>query len=99
MTLAFGKTINSFQGQNVGPTQPGQPINPIQAIIVDPGTRVFESTSPGLFYSVLSRVTTLGDPNDITTSAIFFNGNNMTRHRILNITSRKDGLPYAKVTL
>ena len=71
LTLAFSKTIHSFQGQNVGPSQPGQPKNMIQSIVVDPGTRSFEATSPGLFYSVLSRVTTLGDPNDITTSAIF----------------------------
>ena len=43
----------------------------IQSIVVDLGTRSFEAASPGLFYSVLSRVTTLGGPNDITTSAIF----------------------------
>ena len=71
LTLAFGKTIHSFQGQNVGPTQPGQPKNMIQSIVVDPGTRSFEAALSGLFYSVLSRVITLCDPNDITTSAIF----------------------------
>ena len=34
LTLAFGKTIHSFQGQNVGPGLPHQPENPIQTIVV-----------------------------------------------------------------
>ena len=50
LTLAFGKTIHSFQGYNVGPTKEGQPDNPIQSIVVDPGTRAFEAKAPGLFF-------------------------------------------------
>ena len=99
LTLAFGKTIHSFQGQNVGPTRPGQPENPIKSIVVDLGPRSFEGSAPALAFSICSRATTLGDPNDLTTSALFFNGNNMNRDRIQNITCRKDGLPYAKVAL
>jgi hypothetical protein len=37
LALAYGKTAHTFQGQNVGPVQPGRPENPIKRIIVDPG--------------------------------------------------------------
>ena len=99
LTLAFGKTIHSFQGKNVGPTLPHHPENPIQTIVVDPGTRVFEGSSPGLLYSVISRITTLGYPHDIFTSPLFFTGFNMTRERLQHITLRNDGRTYAKVLL
>ena len=99
LTLAFGKTIHSFQGYNVGPTKENQPENAIKSIVVDPGTRSFEANSPGLFFSVSSRVTTLGDPRDFTTSALFFIGSNMTPNRIKNITRKQDGTPYKKVIL
>ena len=64
LVLAFAKTCHTFQGQNVGPVQPGQPPNSFEKIIADPETRSFEGTNPGLFYSILSRGTTLGDEND-----------------------------------
>ena len=99
LTLAFGKTIHSFQGPNVGATCPHQPQNPIQTIVVDPGTRAFEGSSPCLLYSVISRITTLGYPHDIFTSPLFFTGFNMTRERLQHITLRKDGRTYAKVLL
>ena len=75
------------------------PENPIQTIVVDPGTRAFEGSSPGLLYSVISRITTLGYPHDIFTSPLFFTGFNMTRERLQHITLRKDGRTYAKVLL
>ena len=59
LTLAFGKTVHTFQGQSVGPVKEGQPPNAIQYIIVDPGERGFEGMNPGLFYTILSRITTL----------------------------------------
>ena len=99
LTLAFGKTIHSFQGQNVGPTLPHQPENPIQTIVVDPGTRAFEGSSPGLLYSIISRSTTLGYLHDIFTSPLFFTGFNMTTQRLQHITLRKDGRTYGKVLL
>ena len=99
LTLAFGKTIHSFQGQNVGPTCPGQPKNSVQHIVVEPGTRSFEGNSPGLLYSVISRITTLGDPFDLFTLALFFHGDNINRERLQNITYRNDSKPYAKFLL
>ena len=86
LTLAYARTIHSFQGCNAGPCWPGQQENDIQRIIVDPGTRQFEGQNPGLFYTALSRITTMGDPVDKSTSAIFFTGSNMTPNRIMNIT-------------
>ena len=37
LTLAFAKTIHTFQGANVGPTYPGQPPNEVSRVIVFPG--------------------------------------------------------------
>ena len=61
LTLAFGKTVHTFQGQNVGPVKEGQTPNATQYIIVDPGERSFEGNNPGLFYTILSRITTFGN--------------------------------------
>ena len=38
LSLAFAKTIDTFQGQNAGPVDPGKPPNPIQRVICDPGS-------------------------------------------------------------
>ena len=97
LKLSFGKTIHTFQGASVGPVSPGQPPNAIKSVICDPGTRTFEGINPGLFYTLLSRVTTLGTDEDRTSSAIFFMGNDMNKARIKNITMKDDGKTYQKV--
>ena len=51
LTLAYGKTAHTFQGQNVGPVPAGRPKNAIPEIICDPGTRRFEGFHCGLFYT------------------------------------------------
>ena len=89
--LAYAKTIHTIQGYNVGPTQPGTPNNAIQRIICDPGTKTFEHQNPGLFYTLITRPTTMGDPGDKFSSAIYFNGNNMTMDHILQISLTKQG--------
>jgi hypothetical protein len=61
LALAYGKTLHTLQGQNVGPAGPECPENAIQKIIVDPGTRKFEGVNVGLFYQLLSRATTIGN--------------------------------------
>ena len=86
LRLAFAKTIHTFQGANVGPMPTGSPQNMIRSIVVDPGTRGFEGNNPGLFYTLTSRGTTLGDPFDNLSSALFFSGKNMNPERIRNIT-------------
>jgi len=92
LTLAYGKTAHTFQGQSAGPE------HPVEVIIVQPGTRQFEGTCPGLFYVMLSRATTIGNRQDRTDSAIFFHTNEMNYDRITNITmNKKTNTPFKKV--
>jgi hypothetical protein len=51
LTLAYEKTVHTFQGQTVGPTAPGKPENAVKRIIVEPGNRTFEGNNCG--YSIL----------------------------------------------
>ena len=96
-SLAFAKTIHSFQGATLGPTPQGRPENNFLHIVADPGTRQFESTTNGLFYTLLSRVTTIGDLKDPATSAIAFTGSNMNVNRIKNINRKVNGDYYENV--
>ena len=100
LSLAFAKTIHTFQGGNAGPVDDGKPPNPIQRIICDPGTKQFEGINIGLFYTLLSRATTLGNIDDTSfkNSAIYFIGNNMNEDRITNITKNAHGNDYLKVS-
>ena len=83
LTLAYGKTAHTFQGQSAGPG------HPVETIVVQPGTRQFEGTCPGLFYVMLSRATTIGTLPERKDSAIFFHTNEMTHDRITNIYKNK----------
>ena len=95
LRLAFAQTIHTFQGQNAGPVEIGQPPNAIQKLVCEPGTRRFEGNCVGLFYTLLSRVTTFGNPLDKFSSAIYFTGTNMNTERVLNITLNEKGQMYA----
>ena len=64
--------------------------------MANPGTRQFESTTNGLFYTLLSRVTTIGDMKDLTTSAIYFIGDNMNGDRIKKINRKKSGTGHGE---
>ena len=97
LSLAFARTIHSFQGASVGKTPPGQPDNTFHRIIADPGTRRFEGRASGLFYTLLSRATTLGEVGKPETSAMLFNGPNMTPSRIRAIKKSEDGTDYKKI--
>ena len=89
LQLAFGKTIHTFQGNNVGQVNQGQQENHIKKIVVDPGDRKFEGLNIGTFYSIQGRITTMGDPNNKKTSAIFFTGQNFkTIDRVMNIRQK-----------
>ena len=94
LRLAFAQTTHNFQGQNVGPVRLGQAPNSIQKLVCDPGTRRFNGDCIGLFYTILSRVTTFGNPLDKFSSAIYFTGRNMNTERILNITLNEKGQMY-----
>jgi hypothetical protein len=92
LTLAYGKTAHTFQGQTAGPG------HPIEVIIVQPGTRSFEGQCPGLFYVLLSRAATIGVKKDHSDSAIFFFTNDMTYDRIWDLSkNKKTGRLYKSV--
>jgi hypothetical protein len=57
----------------------------VEMIVLDPGSKSFENLCPGSFYVGLSRATTMGDGNT-KDSAIFFQGPNMTKQRLQNMT-------------
>jgi hypothetical protein len=72
----------------------------LQKLVIDIGTRQFEGNNLGLSYTAFSRATQLGDPEDIMTSALFFDGPNVKPTRLMNITSTADKTKlYKKVIL
>src|SRR6476620_2498635 len=95
LRLAFAQTIHTFQGQNAGPVEPGQAPNAVQKLVCDLGTRRFEGNCMGLFYTLLSRVTTFGNKVDKFSSAISFTGTNMNMGRVLDLTLNEKGHMYA----
>ena len=99
LSLAYGKTVHTFQGQTVGPVPPGRPENAIKRIIVEPGTRQFEGNNVGLFYTAASRPTTIGRSDDKMSSAIYFDGPDFSRERITGLTKDKKGKLYKKAAL
>ena len=99
LSLAYGKTVHTFQGQSVGPVPPGRPENAIQRIIVEPGNRQFEGNNVGLFYTTASRPTTIGTPDNKLSSAIYFDGPDFSRKRITNLTRDNSGKLYRKAQL
>lgn len=104
LTLAYRKTAHTFQGQTTGPVYDSKrPKNQIERIIIDPGTRLFEGNNVGCFYTMCSHGTSCGketgSENDKFTSAIYFNSNNMCKHRITKLTIGSDGKIYHKAML
>ena len=92
--IGFCLTMHTFQGQNAGPVEHGHSPNAVQKLIWDPGTRRFEGNCIGLFYTLLSKITTFGDPHDKFSSAIYFTGSNMNTERVLNINRNGKGYMY-----
>lgn len=60
-----------------------------ECIICDPDIKKSEVRHTGLFYTALSRATTLGDDDGLN-SAIYFIGNNITRERIQQVTMQSN---------
>ena len=89
LRLAFAISIHQCQGCSIGPTAPGQPNNAAERMILNPGTRSFETLAPGLGYTGMARATTLGG-DKIEESALFFCGDDLTTSRLCNMTKYKD---------
>lgn len=89
LDLAFARTIHRFQGLSAGPVDKGKIPNMYECIICDPDVKSSESRATGLFYTALSRATTLGDENGLN-SAIYFTGTDFTRDRIKNLSMKSN---------
>ena len=84
--IAWARTIHLFQGLQAGQNYP------IKKIIADPGSLDFEKIYPGIFYTLLSRVSTIGsNARASKDSALYFIGSNMCEHRVTNLCTNKDG--------
>ena len=93
LVLSFARTIHTFQGQSAGPTNNNN-INPVMRIICDVGTPRFESQNIGLFYTALSRATTIGsESNSRHDSAIFFT-HSLDKTRLDRLTTKVDNTDY-----
>lgn len=97
LRLAYGQTIHTFQGATVGPSTSKRRYI-AQSIIVDPGTLSFEGKCPGLFYSGVSRPTTNGIFEDVFSSALYFEGKNMSNNRMKDMVHGKDGRVFSRIT-
>ena len=82
LNLAFATTIHKCQGISAGIVKEGQPPNTIKSIVLDPGTKAFESDCPGTFYVGLRQATTVGSNDKI----IYFLGGNINPTRLISMT-------------
>ena len=58
-------------------------------IVCNPDVKAAEGRATGLFYTAISRATTLGDNNGLH-SAIYFSGPNLTRDRVQHLTLKSN---------
>ena len=86
LQVAYARTIHTFQGLAAGPTPSGEPTQ-YQCIVCDPDDRFFEGKNLGLFYTAVSRATTLGDDTGLN-SAIYFTGTTFNQDRIRNLDTK-----------
>ena len=89
LELAYARTIHKFQGLSAGPVDAGKIPNPYLCIICDPDQKKYEGKALGLFYTAISRATTLGDKMGLN-SAIYFTGDFFDESRIQRLTHCKD---------
>jgi hypothetical protein len=88
--LSFATTIHRCQGLTIGKNKEEQQQNSVQSMILDPGTKSFESNCPGTAYVGISRATSMNQ-NLIDDSSIFFCGKNINNNRFINMTKTPDG--------
>ena len=81
LVLAWGITVHRFEGQSAGPVDPGKIPNAYKCVVFDPHDSTAEMLALGLFYTGVSRATTLGDDTGLN-SALFFEGKEATVMRM-----------------
>ena len=89
LILSYGRTIHSAQGLSIGPSKEGQAINMLLRCIVHLGTLKFLASHPGLMYTAFSRATTMGDADDLLSSAIYFVGDVMSETLLKEMNTKK----------
>ena len=82
-TISFGRTIHTFQGQEVGPNKK------IKCMVIDVGDTKFESLANGILYTGISRTSDIGNGNP-EKSSLYFAGN-LTRDRLQNLHYKRSG--------
>ena len=85
LDLCFARTIHKFQGLQAGPPIDGKQQHLYHSVVIDPDIKSFEQTHSGLFYTAISRGTTLGDDSGLR-SAVYFTGHHLTQERIQKLT-------------
>jgi hypothetical protein len=95
LTLAWASTVHKFQGQSAGPVDEGKIPNTCDVVICDPHDKKAETTALGLFYTILSRATTLGNTEGLG-SAVYFIGPSLNQERVTNIGQLKNSLDFSK---
>ena len=93
LILAWGITIHRFQGQSAGPVDKNKIPNPYECLICDPHDSSAENTHLGVFYTGISRATTLGD-NDGLNSAFYLEGKEAVEDRMRNIGRKQNSRDY-----
>ena len=93
LVMAWAITLHRFQGQSAGPVDPGKIPNPYQCIVFDPHDSTAEHKALGLFYTGLSRATTLGGKTGID-SALFFDGKDATESRMQYLGQKVDSSDF-----
>ena len=84
LSLAYARTIHKFQGLSAGPVDEGKIPNMFDVIVCDPDESRYEGKFLGLFYTAVSRATTLGDDDGLN-SALYFTGECVKEDRIRSI--------------
>jgi hypothetical protein len=93
LILAWGITVHRFQGQSAGPVDKNKIPNPYECLICDPHDSSAEARHLGVFYTAISRATTLGDNNGMN-SAFYLEGKEATEDRMRNIGKKQDSRDY-----
>lgn len=88
LQLSYARTIHTFQGFQSGPN------HNIHHIICDVGNALIEGLFPGIFYSALSRASTIGTRQDTyrLNSAVYFIY--LDEDRLMRLRKKKNGDVY-----
>ena len=93
LVLAWGITVHRFEGQSAGPVDPGKIPNAYKCVVFDPHDYTAEKLALGLFYTGVSRATTLGDDTGLN-SALFFEGKEATARRMQFLGRKVNSTDY-----